>query len=163
MRKLSILPLVLTLLLASCAPKTNTPGSSKDNFVMYASDIITGLGKARPLISQFLPNALPKIDQGLTIATKLRDTVATSTATEIRGYLSESIRLLDDIIAHDIPQLKDESVRAGIMAALGLVDIALSLFANHAPAPVISATSRPSHDPIADFAKRPVWGKAYVH
>jgi len=163
MRRLSILPLVLTLLLASCAPKTNTPGSGKDNFVMYASDIIIGFNKARPLIAQFLPGALPKIDQGLAIATKLRDTVATSTATEIRGYLLESIKLLDDIIAHDIPQLKDESIRAGIMTGLGLVDIALSLFANHAPAPVASATARPGHDSIADFAKRPVWGKAYVH
>lgn len=153
MKRASIICLILVMLMAGC--KTG----DKDQFVRYAGDVISSLNAARPLIAQYLPGATEKIDQAVAIAEKMRTALAASQSTEAFGYLHDVIVLFEDVIEHDVPQIKDEALRAKILTALAIADIALNFLANHLPKPAtVSVTQQ---DKVAEFAAKPVWGEKY--
>ena len=134
---------------------------SKDNLVRNAEQVINSLTTAKPLIVRFVPAAGPKIDQGLSIAGKLKTALQNSQSNEAFGYLHDLIVVFEDIVEHDIPQIHDPAVITSILAALAIADIALSFLANHIPHPVAAAQAKPKLDRVSAFAKKEVWGNRF--
>jgi hypothetical protein len=135
---------------------------SKNDLATYASDVTFSLRAAQPLINQFLPKASSQIAQGLDIAEKLKDAIVSSQSTTAVGYMEDLIPIFQAIVRDNIPQIHDPNVRTQIMAALALADIGLHFLVNHlqknSSGAEMMAQSKHS---IAEFAKEPVWGKAY--
>ena|SRR5581483_11499093 len=136
---------------------------SKNGVLSNASDVLSSLRAAQPLVTQLLPSASASLAQSLDIAGKLKDAIAHNDATNAAEYLRALIPVFEDITEHDVPQIKDEGTKTRILTALALADIGLSLLANHYKASQSNTPAMTARraDPVSNFAAKAVWGRKY--
>jgi hypothetical protein len=147
--------------LAILALLTINLACTKGELLSNAESVLSGVTRARPLITQLLPSAAGKIEQGVTIATKLKNAIADSDETEALAQLTALIPVFQGIVENDIPQIKSVAARTSIMAALAIADISLHVLVDrlqqHAPQVMAEARS----DVLSEFASREVWGHRF--
>lgn len=135
---------------------------SKATILDRTEDVLFSLKEAQPLIERFLPSASPKIAQAVTIAEKLRDSVAVSDAVKPVEYLQDLIPVFQDIVKNDVPQITDPNVRVAILTALALADIALHYLVDKLkPVVPLAPGATPKMVAVFDFSREPVWGQNY--
>lgn len=137
---------------------------TKNQVLANAGFALDSLRAASPLVEQFLPGSKAKLDSIIPIAEKVKNAIAANNATDAVAYLRQLLPVFDDIIQHDVKGLATDT-QTKILAALALADIGFSFIANfYTQHPALGAPSFPgaaSSDVIADFARKPVWGKAF--
>jgi len=137
---------------------------TKNELLSNAGLAADSLRAAIPLIEQFLPGSSEKLQSIIPIAQKVKDAIAANDATNAVEFLRQLLPVFDDIIQHDVHGLPT-GTQTKILAALALADIGFSFIANfYVQHPVLVAVA-PSRDrggdPIAAFARRPVWGRDF--
>ena len=143
---------------------------NKNAILSSAEDVLFSVKEAAPLIATLLPEAAPKIQQAISIAQKLRDSISASQSTEALGYLQDLIPVFQDIVQNDVPQIHDPNVRTTIMVSLALANIGLHYIVKNLVAAsdtLSTGDSRVSVNPkknaVYAFDKEPVWGNYYKY
>lgn len=150
----SILTLVLSLTMTAST-------CSKSNLLSNASDVLSSLQSAQPLINQLIPRATPRISQAISIATKLRDAVARSDSITGVTLLTDLVPTFSQIVNVDINSLT-ASQKTTILAALAVADIGLHfLVRNLKVAQPITAAASAKTSALDVFDKEEVWGTKY--
>ena len=149
--QVSILAIIvsITMTAATC---------SKASLLSNATDVLSSLQAAQPLINQLVPSASPKIAQAVSIATKLKDAIAANDSKSAAALLIGLIPTFSSIVNEDINALT-AAQKTTILAALALADIGLHYLVNHLQTSMPTAAGPKS--PVTIFSGEEVWGLKY--
>lgn len=141
---------------------------SKTTIVDRVDDVIFYLKEARPVIAQYLPGATNILEQGISIAERIRPLIIADNAGGSAQFLAELVPIVRQITEQEVLKIANPNTRTIIMLAFAGVDVALHYIVRQGMQnnTARQSTSRERMEAmriLVDYDATPVWGNKYKY